>query len=72
MKQGAESAADSDSPAGFIQGLAALAPQFQALLDAISTTVDDLQNADVAGNAKAELQQAFAGASSCQQLQSES
>ena len=72
LKQGAESAADSDSPAGFIQGLAALAPQFQALLDAISTTVDDLQNADVAGNAKAELQQAFAGASSCQQLQSES
>ena len=72
LKQGAESAADSHSPAGFIQGLAALAPQFQALLDTISTTVDDLQDADVADDAKAELQQAFAGASSCQQLQSDS
>ena len=71
LKQGAEDAADASSPADFLQALAALAPQFQALLDTISTTVDDLQNANVAEDAKAELEQAFADASSCQQLRSE-
>jgi hypothetical protein len=72
LKQGAEDAADASSPSGFITALAALAPQFQALLDTISTTVDDLENANVAEDAKAELQQAFEDASSCQQLQSDS
>jgi len=72
LKQGAEDAADADSPAGFIEALAALAPQFQALLDTISTTVDDLQDTNVGEDAKAELQQAFADASSCQQLQTQS
>ena len=72
LKQGAEDAADASSPADFIQALAALAPQFQALLDTISTTVDDLQSGDVAGEARDELEQAFAGASSCQQLRTDS
>lgn len=72
LKEGAEDAADAESPADFVQALAALAPQFQALLDAISTTVDDLQNADVAEDAKAELEQAFADAPACQPLQADS
>ena len=72
LKEGAEDAADAESPADFIQALAALAPQFQALLDAVSTTVDDLQNADVAEDAKAELEQAFADAPACQPLQADS
>jgi len=67
LKQGAEAATEADSPADFVQALAALAPQFQALLDTISTTVDDLQ-ANVGEDAKAELQQAFESSSSCQQL----
>jgi hypothetical protein len=67
LKQSAQDAADTASPADFLQGLAALAPQFQALLDTISTTVDDLQ-ANVGEDAKAELQQAFESSSSCQQL----
>jgi len=72
LKQDAQAAADAGSPADFNKALAALAPQFQALLDAVSTTVDDLENASVTTDAKAELQQAFAGASSCQQLRSDS
>jgi len=72
LKQDAEDAADADTPADFIQALAALAPQFQALLDAISKTVDDLQNANLTEEAQTELQQAFEDASSCQQLQADS
>ncbi len=72
LNQGAEDATGASSPADFIQALAALAPEFQALLDTISTTVDDLKNANVAEDAKAELQEAFANASSCQQLQANS
>jgi hypothetical protein len=72
LKQGAERAADSDTPAAFLEALAALAPQFQALLDAISATVDTLRNANVAEDAEAELEQAFADASSCQELRAES
>lgn len=72
LNQGAEDATGASSPADFIQALAALAPEFQALLDTIATTVDDLENANVAEDAKAELQEAFANASSCQQLQANS
>ncbi|MGH3135475.1 MAG: hypothetical protein ACRDPV_03125 [Gaiellaceae bacterium] len=72
LSQSAEDATGASSPADFIQALAALAPQFQALLDTISTTVDDLQSSDVAGDAQDELQAAFADASSCQELQSDS
>jgi len=68
LKQGAEQASEAASPQEFPKALAALAPQFQALLDRASATVDDLQNADLAGSAKAELQAAFADAESCQAL----
>jgi len=72
LKQGAEDAADASSPADFIAALTSLGPQFQALLDTISTTVDDLENANVSADAKAELQQAFESSSSCQQLRADS
>lgn len=68
LKEGAQQAAEAGSPAEFIEGLAALAPQFQALLDTLSTTLDDLRNADLSSDAKSELQQAFADAESCRQL----
>ena len=71
LKQGAEDAADASSPSDFLQALAALAPQFQALLDTTKTTVEDLQSANVGEGAKTELQQAFSNAASCQQLQAE-
>lgn len=69
LKQGAEQAADAGSPTEFLQALAALAPQFQALLEQISAAISGLQDANVADDAKAELQTAFAEADSCQQLQ---
>jgi len=72
LRQDAEDAADAGSASDFIQALAALAPQFQALLDTISTTLDDLENADVAEASKSELTQAFSDASSCQQLRADS
>ena len=52
--------------------MAALEPDFAALRTAISGTVTTLQNADVAESSKAELQQAFADAPSCESLRSES
>lgn len=71
LKESAEAAADA--PAGeFLQQLAGLASDFAALQTAISTTVSSLENADVAEDSKAELQQAFADAPSCQSLQTES
>ena len=71
LKQGAEQAADAGSPTEFLQELAALAPQFQALFDQISATINGLQDANVSDDAKAELQTAFADAGSCQQLQAD-
>ncbi len=72
LKQGAEDAAGAGSPAEFLEALAALAPRFQALLDTLATTVDDLRSANVARDARGELQAAFADAPSCQELRSDS
>ena len=52
-----------------VQALAPLVPQFQKLLGEARTIVETLQNANVATGAKSELQSAFAGAPSCQNLQ---
>lgn len=71
LKAGAQEAADAGSPQEFLNALAALAPQFQALLEQVSTTIGDLQDANVAGDAQDELQAAFADAESCQQLESD-
>jgi hypothetical protein len=69
LKDGAKQAADAGSPQEFLTALAALAPQFQTLLDTISETLGQLQDSGVAGDSRAELQAAFADAESCQQLQ---
>ena len=53
-----------------LPALAPLVPQFQALLDDVSKTIDDVRNAGVAEQDKAELQAGFADAQSCQALQS--
>jgi len=71
LKSGAQDALDADSPAAFLQALAALAPEFQNLLDQVRSTVTDLENANVVEDAKAELQQAFADAESCQALRNQ-
>ena len=71
LKDGAEEAANAPADE-FLQQLAALGPDFAALQTAISGTVTTLQNADVAASSKAELQQAFADAPSCESLRSES
>lgn len=71
LRESAESAADA--PASQLLGsLAALAKAFAALQAAIGQTVTTLQNADVAEESRAELQQAFADAPSCQSLQAAS
>jgi len=71
LKENAELAADAP-PSEFLQQLAGLASDFAALQTAIANTVTTLQNADVAEESKAELQQAFADAPPCQSLQAES
>lgn len=71
LKESAEVAADAPA-SEFLQQLARLASDFAALQTAISTTVSSLQNANVTEDSKAELQQAFADAPSCQSLQAQS
>ena len=71
LRDSAEEAADAP-PSEFLQQLAGLASDFAALQTAISTTVSSLQDADVGEESKAELEQAFADAPSCQSLRAES
>ena len=71
LRDSAEAAADAP-PSEFLQQLAGLASDFAALQTAISTTVTSLQNANVGEESKAELEQAFADAPSCQSLRAES
>ena len=71
LRESAEAAADAPA-SEFLSQLAALASDFAALQTAIGTVVTTLQNADVAEEAKAELDQAFSSAPSCQALESES
>jgi gas vesicle protein len=71
LRESAEAAVDAPA-SEFLQQLAGLASDFAALQTAISTTVSSLENANVAEDSKAELQQAFADAPSCQSLQASS
>jgi hypothetical protein len=71
LRETAEEAADA--PASELPGeLANLASGFAAFQTAITQTLTTLRNADVAEETKIELEQAFAGSSSCQSLQAES
>jgi hypothetical protein len=71
LRESAEAAADAP-PSEFLQQLAGLASDFAALQTSISTTVSSLQHANVGAESRAELEQAFADAPSCQSLQAES
>jgi hypothetical protein len=71
LRSDAQAALDADTTAELVQELAALAPQFQALLQQVQDTVASLQSASLFGESSAELEQAFADADSCQQLRAE-
>jgi hypothetical protein len=71
LKESAEDAADAGAGA-FLQELAGLASQFSAFLAQLQSSVDVLQDADVGEESKAELEQAFADAPSCQSLRADS
>jgi hypothetical protein len=71
LKSKAQAALDAGGTTEFLSALAALATPFQSLVNQISATLEDLRNADVSEEAKAELQQAFDDSESCQKLRSE-
>jgi hypothetical protein len=71
LRDSADAAAEAP-PSEFLQQLAGLASDFAALQTAISSTVTSLENANVGQESKAELEQAFADAPSCQSLRAES
>ena len=71
LRTAAQGALDADSRTEFLQELAALGPQFQALLQQMQDTVASLQSASLFGDSSAGLEQAFADADSCQQLRAE-
>jgi len=71
LRDSVEAAADAP-PSELLQQLGGLASDFAALQTAISTTVSSLEGANVAEESKAELDQAFADAPSCQSLQATS
>lgn len=71
LKESAEDVADAPA-SEFLGQLAGVASDFAALQTAIATTVSSLQDANVADESRAELQQAFADAPSCQSLQAAS
>jgi len=68
VKQAAQDALDAESPTEFLEALTGLGDDFQALLDQIGDTIAALQSASLFGESSAELEQAFADSSSCQQL----
>lgn len=71
LQLAAQGALDAETPSAFLQELAQLAPQFEALLRQIEDTVASLQSASLFGSSSAELEQAFADADSCQKLREE-
>jgi hypothetical protein len=68
LKSTADDALNTSSTTAFVSALAAIAGDLQSLLTRITTTVEDVQNADVSDEARAELEQAFRDAEPCQQL----
>lgn len=69
LREAAQDALDAETPAAFLQQLASLAPQFQALVQQAQDVVATLRSASLFGESSAELEQAFAAAPSCVQLQ---
>jgi phage shock protein A len=72
LESKAREALDAGSATEFLSALAALATPYQALVNQISTTLDDLRNADdVSAEAREELQRGFDDAEACQRLRTE-
>jgi hypothetical protein len=71
LEQAAEEAAEAGSQGAFLQALAGLAGDFQALLAQPADAVETLQSASLFGEASAELEQAFSQSESCQALTAE-
>ena len=72
VKTGAQSAVNNaTSTADLLQRLAAVLPDFQKLLNEISTTIDTLQSSDVAGASADEVREGFENAEPCQKLRSQ-
>ena len=72
VKTGAQSAVNNASgTADLLRRLAAVLPDFQKLLNEISTTIETLQSSNVAGDSADEVKQGFENAESCQKLRSE-
>jgi hypothetical protein len=69
LREAAQGALDADTPTAFLQQLASLAPQFQALVRQAQDVMATLRSASLFGESSAELEQAFAAAPSCAQLQ---
>jgi hypothetical protein len=67
----AQETLDASSPTGFLSALASLGTPFQDLVNRISTTLQDLRDANVGADARAELQRAFDGADACKKLRSQ-
>jgi ABC-type transporter Mla subunit MlaD len=62
---------DLEDIADLLRRLAAILPDFQKLLNEISTTIETLQSSNVAGDSADEVKQGFENAESCQKLRSE-
>ena len=61
-------ALDAQTPAEFLQAVAGLADDLQQLVAQAAETIAALQSASLFGESSAELEQAFAEAESCQEL----
>jgi gas vesicle protein len=70
LKAGAQNALDASTTVDFLRRLSSLAPDFQKLLNQISTTIDTLQSSNVAGDSADEVRQGFENAESCKKLRS--
>ena len=70
LRAAVDEAADAATPAEFIQAITDLADDYQRLLTQIEGTVAVLQSASLFGEASAELEEAFEGAESCEELRS--
>lgn len=72
VKTGAQSAVNNASgTADLLRRLAAVLPDFQKLVNEISTTIETLESSNVAGGSADEVKQGFENAESCKKLRSE-
>jgi len=69
LRAEAQGALESTSPPEFLQGLAALAPRFQALLNGAAAVLQDLESTPaVAEETRSDLREAFDDADACREL----